>query len=221
MAETQGKHASYREQMVLHQLVQRGIEDQRVLDAFRVVPREAFMGDVSPREAYADAPRPIGHGQTISQPYIVAVMLEALGVQPTDRVLDIGLGSGYQTALLAKLAEHVYAIERIETLTKRADGILRELEIDNVTTRTGDGTLGWPEHAPFDRIISGAGGPKIPEPWVDQLAEGGRLICPVGPEHTQHLMIGEKRDGILHETTGCGVRFVRLIGEEGWQPSGG
>jgi protein-L-isoaspartate(D-aspartate) O-methyltransferase len=207
--------------MVLNQLVKRGIEDERVLDAFRVVPRETFMGDVSPREAYADAPRPIGHGQTISQPYIVAAMLEALQVQPGDSVLDIGLGSGYQTALLAKLADHVYAIERIEALTKRAEGILRELEIDNVTARTGDGTLGWPEHAPFDRIISGAGGPKIPDPWIDQLADGGRLVCPVGPEHAQRLMIGEKRGDRLHETPGVGVRFVRLIGEEGWSPRPG
>ncbi|MFP4053600.1 MAG: protein-L-isoaspartate(D-aspartate) O-methyltransferase [Phycisphaerae bacterium] len=205
-----------REQMVRTQLESRQITDRRVLDAFREIPRERFIPSASAREAYADAPVPIGFGQTISQPYIVALMLQELRVKPEHRVLDVGMGSGYQTALLAKLAGHVYAIERIPELTERSVDVLASLNLDNVTAITGDGSLGWPEEAPFDRIVCGAGGPEVPDPWLEQLAEGGRLVMPVGSLHAQTLIACDKRDGEIERHDLCGVRFVRLIGKEGW-----
>ncbi len=183
------------------------------------VPRETFAHGCTLDQAYSDSPQPIGHGQTISQPYIVAQMIEKLAPGPHDRILDVGLGSGYQAALLAKLAGHVYAIERLQELTERATEALATTGVDNVTTCTGDGTLGWPEEAPFDGIICGAAGPSVPDPWLDQLAEGGRIVVPVGSEGIQELLVCEKQGDRIRRRSFGGVRFVKLIGEEGWQQS--
>jgi protein-L-isoaspartate(D-aspartate) O-methyltransferase len=205
--------------MVEDQLRNRGIRDERILEAFLQVPRELFAHGCTLDQAYSDSPQPIGHGQTISQPYIVALMIEKLQPESDDRILDIGLGSGYQTALLAKLAGHVYAIERVQELAERATEALAATGIDNVTTCTGDGTLGWPEEAPFDGIICGAAGPSVPDPWRSQLADGGRVVIPVGSETIQELLVCEKQGDQIRKHSFGGVRFVKLIGEEGWQQS--
>lgn len=204
--------------MVQVQMRQRGIRDERVLAAMEEVPRECFVPPEERGHALDDAPLPIGAGQTISQPYIVALMVQELRPQGHHRVLDVGAGSGYQTAILARLVAHVYAIERIAELAGRARAVWDELGVRNVTLRVGDGSLGWPEEAPFDGIISGAASPAIPPSWAGQLAEGGRIVAPVGPSDNQELVVAEKRQGRLFQQTVCGVRFVRLIGEQGWQP---
>jgi protein-L-isoaspartate(D-aspartate) O-methyltransferase len=205
-----------RERMVDQHLSGRGIDNPRVLEAFRQVPREHFVPASRRSQAYEDQPIPIGEGQTISQPYIVALMLEHLDPQPTDRVLDVGMGSGYQTALLANLVRHVYAIERISSLADRALDRLGDLGIDNVTACTADGTLGWPEEAPFEGIISGAGAPEIPSAWQKQLADGGRLVLPVGRRDTQVLLVIQREGERFTRREVCGVRFVKLIGKQGW-----
>ncbi len=202
--------------MVQNQLVARGVNDHRVLEAFAEVPRERFCPPELTDRAYDDEPLPIGLGQTISQPYVVALSVQELAVTPSDRVLDIGAGSGYQTAILARLARHVYAIERIETLTERAAATLAALNVDNVTFMTGDGSLGWPQEAPFDRIICGAAAPDVPRPWTDQLADGGRMVAPVGGADAQSLLRIEKRGGEFRRRTLADVRFVKLIGRGGW-----
>jgi protein-L-isoaspartate(D-aspartate) O-methyltransferase len=203
--------------MVEQQLRRRGIRDERVLAAFMDVPRERFLPSERVEEAYADYPVPIGQGQTISQPYVVALMVENLAPQPHHRVLDVGAGSGYQTAILAKLVAHVYAVERLAGLAERAAGTLAELGIANVSFHVQDGTLGLPQHAPFDGIICGAGGPDIPPSWIAQLAEGGRIVAPIGGERSQTLVLIENRAGQLYRRDLCDVRFVPLIGEQGWQ----
>jgi protein-L-isoaspartate(D-aspartate) O-methyltransferase len=210
------KFARERLAMVTSQLVSRGIRDQRVLDVMADVPRELFVSPGQQHEAYADRPVPIAAGQTISQPYVVALMTQELDVQPHHRVLDVGAGSGYQTAILARLARQVFAVDRIPELTQGASAVLQKLGLDNVTLTTGDGTLGWPEHAPYDRIICGAAGPDVPPSWIDQLVEGGRIVTPVGGEDWQVLIAVEKRGGQTHRREICGVRFVHLIGREGW-----
>jgi len=203
--------------MVEYQLRARGIRDERVLKVMGELPREKFIGPVYREEAYEDRPVPIGAGQTISQPYIVALMTEALKVEPHHRVLEIGAGSGYQTAILAKLAKEVFAIERIAELAERASKVLQKLGIDNVHLRVGDGTLGWPEQAPFDRILCAAAGPDVPEAWIEQLADNGRIVMPIGGPEMQNLFLIIKQGGkITHENLG-GVRFVKLIGKQGWQ----
>jgi protein-L-isoaspartate(D-aspartate) O-methyltransferase len=204
-----------REGMVERQLRQRGIRDERVLDAFREVPREAFLGEDVREFAYEDTALPIDEGQTISQPFIVALMAEALDLRPTDRVLEVGAGSGYAAAILSRLAQRVFAIERIPRLARAARERLRRLGHDNVEVRAGDGTLGWPEAAPFDAILVSAGGPSIPTPLLDQLAPGGRLVIPVGSSRAQHLLrITRVGDELVHEDLGL-VAFVPLIGEGG------
>ncbi len=217
MTDPKDKHAARRLAMVRRDIAARGIEDQRVLEAMIQLPRHKFVPPGRENQAYQDAPLPIGRGQTISQPYIVALMLEALQVQPDSRVLDVGTGSGYQTALLAMLAEHVFAIERVDCLARQAEKNLAEAGLDNVTLHRGDGTLGWAEHAPFDRIISGAGGPEVPDAWCEQLAEGGRMVLPVGSQQTQQLVRIEKNNGQIRQTGLGAVRFVKLIGQQGWQ----
>ncbi len=217
MTDTTDKSKRLRHEMIERQLRARGIRDRRILAAFEDVPRERFIPEGRLEDAYRDSPLPIGQGQTISQPYIVALMLQELDVHPNDKVLDVGLGSGYQTALLATLAGHVYAIERLEELAERSTSILQSLEIDNVTVRTGDGTLGWPEEAPFDRIISGAAGPDVPAAWLKQLDDNGRIVTPVGGEGVQSLKIIEKVEGDVYEREIGEVRFVKLIGEQGWE----
>ena len=202
--------------MVEDHLRKRRITDERVLRAFERTPREGFVPEHLRGSAYADEALPIGHGQTISQPYVVALTLQELDLHPGQKVLDIGAGSGYQTALLAKLSGHVYAIERIDAITQQARRALDELAIENVTLVTGDGSLGWAEHAPFDRIVCGAGGPDVPQSWIEQLADGGRIVMPVGPDFSQQLIAVDKRGGKIYRRPLLGVRFVRLIGEQGW-----
>ncbi len=213
----EGNFSGRRCAMVEHQLRARGISDERVLEVMTDLPREKFIDLIHRHEAYEDRPVPIGSGQTISQPYIVALMSEELAVGPEHRVLDVGAGSGYQTAILARLAKEVFAVERIAELTERVDAVLAELGIDNVTLRTGDGTLGWAEEAPFDRIICGAAGPDVPEAWIEQLAEGGRIVMPVGGPEVQNLVALEKHSGKITRRCICGVRFVKLIGKQGWE----
>jgi protein-L-isoaspartate(D-aspartate) O-methyltransferase len=203
--------------MVKEQVERRGISDARVLEAMRKVPRHLFVDPVLARRAYEDCPLPIAEGQTISQPYMVAVMTAALCLQGGERVLEIGTGSGYQAAVLAELAGQVYSIERIPILADRAQRTLGRLGYDNVTIRVGDGSAGWPEAAPFDAIVVTAGAPSVPTPLVEQLQIGGRLVIPVGSPHAQTLRrVVRKEQGVdQEELVGC--IFVRLVGEHGWQ----
>jgi protein-L-isoaspartate(D-aspartate) O-methyltransferase len=208
--------ARAREQMVARQLVARGIRDTRVLAAMRRVPRHRFVPPRLEAEAYGDHPLPIGEGQTISQPYMVARMTELLGLAGWERVLEIGTGSGYQAAVLAELAAAVYSIESLPTLADHARRILGELGYRNLLVRTGDGTLGWPEEAPFDRVIVTAGAPSVPEPLVAQLSEGGRMVIPVGREECQVLQVLERQRGALQVSGDCECVFVKLIGRHAW-----
>lgn len=205
-----------RQRMVNHQLRARGIRHGAVLGAFLDIPREWFIPADLIHQAYEDQPLPIGLGQTISQPYIVALMLQELDIQPTHTVLDVGAGSGYQTALLSRLARRVCAIERLEELSEQAMAALQHLGARNVTLITGDGSLGWPENAPFDRIICGAAGPEIPSAWIDQLADGGRIVAPIGGAYEQTLVSIDKQGQKISRHDICDVRFVKLIGRAGW-----
>ena len=205
-----------RRNMVERHLRERGISRADLLEAFLQTPRELFVSEADRQQAYEDRPISIGKGQTISQPYVTALMVELLNPSPGDRVLDVGAGSGYQTAILAALSRHVYAIERIESLAERAAATLAQLNIDNVTLCTGDGSLGWPEEAPFDGIICGAGAPDVPGAWVRQLRDGGRVVAPVGRDDLQQLVVIERRGEEARRREVCEVRFVRLIGKEGW-----
>lgn len=207
-----------RRAMVKYQVAGRGIQDARVLEAMARVPREAFVPEHLADEAYEDHPLPIGHGQTISQPYIVALMAEALALTGRERVLDIGTGSGYAAAVLASLALEVYSIERIPELARQARDNLDKAGFSQVHVACGDGTLGWPEAAPFDGICVAAGAPAVPETLKQQLAIGGRLVIPVGSEHTgQQLILITRRSDTDYQREDFGeVRFVPLLGEEGW-----
>ncbi|MBP8645677.1 MAG: protein-L-isoaspartate(D-aspartate) O-methyltransferase [Syntrophobacteraceae bacterium] len=206
-----------RDRMVETQLICRGIEDDRVLIAMRKVPRHLFVDEALQEQAYNDHPLPIADKQTISQPYIVALMTEALRLKGHEKVLEIGTGSGYQAAVLAELADRVFSIERYASLAHRASQILQKLGYKNVIVRVGDGTLGWPEESPFDGIVVTAGAPKIPQTLVDQLATNGRLVIPVGDRISQELIVVEKRpEGIRQHNLG-GVRFVDLVGKWGWE----
>lgn len=207
-----------RQRMVEAHLAQRGITDPKTLEAFRSVPREAFVPDELAEFAYEDTPLPIGEGQTISQPYIVALTASALGLRGGERVLDVGTGSGYSAAVLGRIAKDVYTVERIGALATSARERLERLGYTNVHVRCGDGSLGWPEHAPYDAIAVAASGPKIPEPLLQQLAVGGRLVMPVGPGPSCQTLVRVTRES---ETSFCQealehVQFVPLIGEEGW-----
>ena len=198
--------------MVDDQIVARGVRDPRVLSALRKVPRHRFVPDARRDEAYEDTPLSIGHGQTISQPYIVAAMTELLNVSDGDKVLEIGTGSGYQAAVLAELGAKVYSIEIISSLAERADAILQDLGYGNVHVRVGDGFLGWPEHAPFDAIIVTAAPSEVPQPLIDQLAPGGRLVIPVGGDRQVLKLIQRAKTGELSRRTVFGVRFVPMTG---------
>lgn len=202
--------------MVAGQIEARGIQDPAILEAMREIPRERFVPAKQGHLAWADQPVPIGHGQTISQPYVVAMTLQALKVSKDHVVLDVGAGSGYQTALLAKLCKQVYAIERLEALADAARERLEDLGIENTEIVCGDGTMGLPEHAPFDRIVCAAAGPEVPDAWIKQLAQDGRIVAPIGPAEAQKLCVLTKYKGkILQESLGD-VRFVKLIGQGGW-----
>jgi protein-L-isoaspartate(D-aspartate) O-methyltransferase len=206
-AATQDSESLRADAMVERQIRAEGIDDPRVLAAMRDVPRHRFVPPERAAQAYDDTPLPIGYGQTISQPYIVAYMTEALELEPHHRVLEIGTGSGYQAAVLARIAKEVFTIEIVPELAARAAGTLRELGYANVHTRAGDGYAGWPEEAPFDRIIVTAAPDHVPQPLVDQLAVGGRLVIPVGDVKQQMTILTKTKEGIVERRT-IGVRFV-------------
>lgn len=202
--------------MISEQLQSRGIKDERVLRVMASIPREMFVPDLLQASAYDDRALDIGLGQTISQPYIVAYMTAKLEILPLHRVLEIGTGSGYQTAVLAALAHEVYTVEAVGELLGQARIRLEGLGVHGVHYKSGDGTLGWVEQSPFDRIIVTAGSAKIPTPLTDQLAEGGKMIIPVGPEKGQQLTLLERRGDRVLESPLIGCRFVKLIGRHGW-----
>ncbi len=206
-----------REIMEERQLVSRGIHAPAVLEAMRNVPRHLFVKEAFQKSAYEDHPLPIGEGQTISQPYMVALMTELLDLTKDSAVLEIGTGSGYQTAILATLARQVYTVERFAPLVEEAQKIFQQLHYDNIQVLIGDGTLGWSEHAPYDRIIVTAGAPAVPEALIAQLAENGKLVLPVGDRFSQVLQILTKREGRLHTENSCRCVFVKLIGKDGWE----
>jgi protein-L-isoaspartate(D-aspartate) O-methyltransferase len=206
-----------REKMVKTQLIPRGIKDRRVLEVMKEVRRDLFVEEALVAEAYNDHPLPIGHKQTISQPYIVALMTEALGLEGDEKVLEIGTGSGYQTAILAKLADKIYTVERIRALMVRARAILADLNYHNILFKAFDGTLGWKEYAPYDAIIVTAGAPSLPQPLLDQLAEGGRLVIPTGNKFSQELIKVTKKKGAFVQKNLGGCRFVDLVGVHGWK----
>ncbi len=210
------RFATARERMVQEQLVTRGITDQRLLAAMMEVPRHLFVDDAMRARAYGDHPLPIAAGQTISQPYIVAYMTQVLQLQGHEKVLEIGTGSGYQAAILSRLCEKVYTVERVNTLLAGARKLFDALRYYNIVAKLDDGTLGWPEFGPYDAIIVTAGGPEIPAPLVEQLADPGRLVIPVGDQDVQELHLVTKANGETTIDHLVSVRFVDLIGEHGW-----
>jgi len=208
--------AAERQLMVSAQLRARGISDERVLDAMARVPRHEFIAEEYREQAYEDHPVPIGEGQTLSQPYIVAIMLEALVLRGSEKVLEVGTGSGYQTALLAELSREVHSIERHAALAHSAETVLRRLGCSHVHVIVGDGSQGLPDKAPFDAIIVSAAAPRIPPALFEQLQEGGRMVVPVGPAHAQELQFLRKQDGRAAVINLEGCRFVPLIGGQGY-----
>jgi protein-L-isoaspartate(D-aspartate) O-methyltransferase len=206
-----------RMRMVEEQIARRGLAEPRLLAAMRAVPRHRFVPPDELEWAYSDGPLPIGHGQTISQPYIVALMTNLLRLAPTARVLEVGTGSGYQAAILAKMAAEVHTVEVIPELAHQAERVLAELGLANVHVHVGDGSLGWLEAAPYDGILVAAAAPDVPPPLLDQLAEDGRLVLPVGSRGFQELQVWERRGGHLHCERGIPVAFVPLRGEHGWK----
>ncbi len=219
MVETMTDYAREREAMVERQLKRRGITERHILDAFLAVPREAFIGGEFAHLAYGDHPLPIEAQQTISQPYIVALMIQAAAIAPGDNVLEVGAGSGYAAAVIGRIAAKVVAIERQHELVEVARERLRRLGYDNVDIVEGDGTRGCREQAPFDAILAAASGSHVPRALVEQLAPGGRIVMPIGePGWAQELVkVTKQEDGILKQESLGGVRFVPLIGEEGWK----
>lgn len=207
-----------RYRMVEEQLLGRDIKDNNVLEVFKKVPRHRFVDALNQGNAYDDFPLPIGNGQTISQPYIVSLMVQLIDVRNTDRVLEIGTGSGYETAILAELAKEVFSVERIGLLAERSKKILEGLGYDNIFIKIGDGTLGWKEFAPFDKIIVTASSPDIPGPLVDQLSDEGIMVIPIGPRFSQRLVLVEKsKKGRVSKADKSNCVFVPLIGEYGWK----
>ncbi len=206
-----------RERMVQEQLRSRGVSDPNVLKVMSEVPRHLFVDDAMQARAYGDHPLPIASDQTISQPFIVAAMTQALQLKGTEKVLEIGTGSGYQAAVLSRLCEQVYTVERINTLLAGARKVFDQLHFYNILSRLDDGTMGWQEHAPYDAIIVTAGSPEIPQPLIDQLADPGRMVIPVGDRNVQELQYVTKKDGEIEVQRLESVRFVNLIGEHGWK----
>lgn len=206
-----------RKKMLDEQLIPRGIKDEKVLQVIGSLPRHCFVQEALVSQAYSDYPLNIGEGQTISQPYIVALMTQCLALKGDEKILEIGTGCGYQAAVLAKLCKAVYSIERIKNLSNKARRTLYELGLFNAKLKIGDGTLGWPENAPYDGIVVTAGAPVIPEELVKQLKDGGRLVIPVGDQETQIMKIITRRGSsyVTEDVTPC--RFVKLIGKQGWK----
>ncbi len=210
------EHLSERKRMVAEQLAARGIHDLRVLMAMETIPRHCFLPPEEQTWAYSDGPLPIGHGQTISQPYIVALMTELLALRGRERVLEVGTGSGYQAAILAKLAAEVHTVEIIPELAREARRILKRLHLTNVHVHIGDGSLGWPPAAPYDGILVAAAAPDVPQPLLDQLADGGRLVIPVGGRGFQELQLWKRKGNTFRQERNISVSFVPLRGEHGW-----
>src|SRR5919109_2032771 len=208
--------ARERVRMVEDQLARRGITDARVLEAMRRVPRHLFVDEALRDRAYGDHALPIGEEQTISQPFIVALMTSLLELSGREKVLEVGTGSGYQTAVLAELARRVCSIERLPRLAERARATLQALGVDNVWVRVGNGALGWPDEAPFDRILVAAGGPSIPPPLIAQLADGGRMVLPVGSPEDQVLTVVERVGGEIRKEAAGECKFVKLVGKYAW-----
>ncbi|MCL2760397.1 MAG: protein-L-isoaspartate(D-aspartate) O-methyltransferase [Desulfuromonadales bacterium] len=207
-----------RKKMVESQIIGRGIEDSRVIEAMLRVPRHLFVQEAMSAQAYSDSALPIGEKQTISQPYMVAYMAEKLELRSSDRVLEIGTGSGYHAAILAGLAQRVYTIERIPVLAVKARKLFDTLGLTNIAMKIDDGTVGWSQEAPFDAILVTAGAPRIPDGLLKQLAVGGRLVIPVGDEKEQVLIrVRKDEDGGFSEESLLDCRFVKLIGKEGWK----
>jgi protein-L-isoaspartate(D-aspartate) O-methyltransferase len=217
---TEDEYTQERERMVRFQIAGRGIHDRRVLEALQAVPRHRFVPPHLAGSAYHDSPLPIGQGQTISQPYIVALMTELLALQGTEKVLEIGTGSGYQAALLSLLAAQVISVERFASLAQDAQQVLADLGYGNVRVEVGDGSLGWPSEAPYDAIVVTAASPHMPDPLREQLVDGGRLLAPIGPRWTQQLVLERRIGNQFRTETSIGVAFVPLIGEHGWQERG-
>ncbi|MFC1505392.1 protein-L-isoaspartate(D-aspartate) O-methyltransferase [Thermodesulfobacteriota bacterium] len=211
------KFKRLREEMVDKQIEARGISDLNVLLAMRKVPRHLFVSEALMDQAYGDFPLPIGHQQTISQPFIVAEMTQALQITTDDRVLEIGTGSGYQAAVLAEIAFRVYTIERMHPLLVKARKLFDTLNYHNIVTKYSDGTTGWADESPFDAIMVTAGAPEIPRTLVNQLAVGGRMIIPVGDQYSQELIKIYRDDNGVHQSNLGGCRFVKLVGEYGWK----
>lgn len=209
--------SSLRKKMVQEQLFARGIEDKRVLAAFEKVPRHKFVPEKYLDNAYDDYPLPIGAGQTISQPYMVALMSECLQLSGKETVLEIGAGSGYQAAILAELASYVYSIERVPNLAKRAERVLSNLGYRNIQIKLADGTIGWPEHAPYDGIIVTAAAPAIPKPLIEQLNIEGKLVIPIGGSFSQLLTVARKHKQRVEKKGICGCVFVPLVGKYAWK----
>ncbi len=217
MPESDIDYGPERRAMVEDQLERRGIRDPHVLDAMLTVPRHVFVPQHTQPAAYADSALPIGHGQTISQPYIVAFMTEAAQISPGDKVLEIGTGSGYGAAVASRIAGEVFTIERHSKLAQQARERFDELGYDNIHVVEGDGSQGWPDEAPYDAIIVTAAAPELPQPLLKQLADGGRLVVPVGTRHSQKLVRAERSGDEIQQTLLTAVRFVPLVGEHGWQ----
>jgi len=215
-----GEFRGARERLV-ETLREKGIRDMAVLRAFERTPRHAFVPSGLRHRAYEDAPLPIGNGQTISQPWVHARYLELLQLKGNERVLEIGTGSGYQTVLLAHLVEQVFSIERIPALFQQARDAIQRSGVRNVSLLLGDGSLGWREYAPYDAILVGAAAPGLPQPLIDQLAEGGRLIVPVGDKEEQKLVVARRFGGNIETHEIAPVRFVPLVGSHGWNPDSG
>jgi len=211
------KYRRLRKEMIERQIKGRGISDPDVLSAMGRVERHLFVSEALSDQAYGDFPLPIGEEQTISQPYIVAEMTQALELKKTDRVLELGTGSGYQAAVLAEIAYRVYTIERIHALLIKTRRLLDQQHYHNIVTRYSDGTVGWADESPFDAIIVTAGAPDVPEPLIQQLAVGGRMIIPVGDKYTQELIKLVRTERGIHKARLGGCRFVKLMGEHGWK----
>ncbi|MEE9499805.1 MAG: protein-L-isoaspartate(D-aspartate) O-methyltransferase [Candidatus Omnitrophota bacterium] len=210
-------YTALRNRMVEQQLIPRGISNERVLEAFRTVERHVFIPAELQDSSYEDHPLPIGEGQTISQPYMVALMTQCLDLKGDEKILEIGTGSGYQAAILATIVKEVYSVERVELLAKRAESALKKLGYNNVKIKVGDGTLGWREYAPYDGIIVTAAAPKIPDTYTEQLNIEGKLVIPTGTRFSQILTVAEKKTDGIRAREVCGCVFVPLLGKDGWQ----
>lgn len=210
--------AALRERMIERQIAARGLDDPTLLAAFRAVPREEFVSGARADSAYQDSPLPIEGGQTISQPYIVALTIHAAGIRPGDKVLEVGAGSGYAAGVIGQIADEVIAVERHHELVELARQRMARLGYHNVRIVEGDGTLGWPEEAPYDAIVAAASGSHVPHSWIAQLKPGGRIVMPIGGRHAIQSLVKVTldRDGVLHRENLGGVRFVPLIGAEGF-----